>query len=290
MVSVLYLSERPEITPHDEEPNKAKTTKGNIESTKGEKMNLKKLMQFNNPPRKIKNNMTTPLSKKSIGRSSSRLALLLIALVFACLGIRQSAQAGYIVTLQQVGPNVVATGSGAINLHGLTFSQSASPSNPGIIPRLYGAWGGGGIWTGPTSSSVDSYRGPSGPWGFGSGGSTLASSGSGDMVGIFTILLDGVLYVPRGYVSGTFLSGSATYSGKTFATLGVTPGTYVWTWGTGANQNFTLQIPVPPPPPVTGPPVAITNPATLIASFAANLNGSVNPHGLTTRPLTISES
>jgi len=54
LVSVLYLSERPEITPHEEEPNKAKTTKANIESTKGEKMNLKKLMQFNNPPGKIK--------------------------------------------------------------------------------------------------------------------------------------------------------------------------------------------------------------------------------------------
>ena len=51
-----------------------------------------------------------------------------------------------------------------------------------------------------------------------------------------------LLIVPRGYVSGTFLSDSATYSGKTFATLGVTPGTYVWTWGTGANQNFTLKI------------------------------------------------
>jgi hypothetical protein len=37
-----YSSERPEITSHDEEPNKAKTTKGKIESTKGEKMNLKK--------------------------------------------------------------------------------------------------------------------------------------------------------------------------------------------------------------------------------------------------------
>jgi len=47
-------SSRPEITPHEEEPNKAKTTKGNIELTKGEKMNLKKLMQFNNPPGKIK--------------------------------------------------------------------------------------------------------------------------------------------------------------------------------------------------------------------------------------------
>jgi len=40
--------------------------------------------------------------------------------------------------------------------------------------------------------------------------------------------------------------------------------------------------PTPTPPPVTGPPVAITNPATLIASFSARLNGSVNPHGLTT--------
>ena len=32
----------------------------------------------------------------------------------------------------------------------------------------------------------------------------------------------------------------------------------------------------------TGPPVVITNPATLIASFSATLNGSVDPHGLTT--------
>ena len=74
----------------------------------------------------------------------------------------------------------------------------------------------------------------------------FASSGSGDMVGIAaasSIEISGiVLSVPRGYVSGTALSDMATYSGKTFATLGVTPGTYVWTWGSGANQNFTLQI------------------------------------------------
>ena len=250
-------------------------------------MNLKKLMQFNNPPGKIKNNMTTPHLKKSIGRSSSRLALLLIALVFACFGIRQSAQAGYIVTLQQVGPNVVATGSGAINLTGLTFSFSGS-INPLIHPGSGSFIGhGASIYTGPASSSADAYFVPqSGPTSFGSGGLTLASSGSGDMVGIFEGFIygdpQGQLSVPRGYVSGTFLSNSATYSDTTVASLAVTPGTYVWTWGNGANQNFTLQIPVPPPPPVTGPPVAITNPATLIASFAAKLNGSVNPHGLTT--------
>jgi hypothetical protein len=209
-----------------------------------------------------------------------------LGIVLAWLLSVRPAEAGYTVTLQQVGPDVVATGSGAINLTGLTFLQLDGPFSPEIFPGA-GVQVGGGIVTGPTSSSVDSYSGAGGPTSFGSGGVTLASSGSGDMVGILPIrvypdLFARFLIVPRGYVSGTFLSNSATYSGKTLASLGVTPGTYVWRWGTGPNQNFTLQIPVPPPPPPTGPPVAITNPATLIASFAANLNGSVNLHGLTT--------
>ena len=231
-------------------------------------MNLKKLMQFNNPPRKIKNNMTTTHLKKSMGSSPSRLALLFIALVFACLGIRQSARAGYTVTLQEVGFDVVATGSGAIDLTGLTFvSHSPFLLYPVIVPSAATIRG--------LIGRPDLYSGASGPTSFGNGhGTSFFGSGSGDMVGI-----EGghTLIVPGGYVSGTFLSGSATYSG-TIASLGVTPGTYVWAWGTGANQNFTLQIPVPPP----GPPVAITNPATLIASFSAKLNGSVNPHGLPT--------
>jgi hypothetical protein len=51
------------------------------------------------------------------------------------------------------------------------------------------------------------------------------------------------LNVPQGYVSGTALSGSATWNNATFASLGVTPGTYVWSWGNGLpNQNFTLII------------------------------------------------
>ena len=77
-----------------------------------------------------------------------------------------------------------------------------------------------------------------------------ASSGSGDMVGIATgrvEFTESFSVFQAGYVSGTALSGSATYSGATLATLGVTPGTYVWKWGTGANQNFTLQIKTPGP-------------------------------------------
>ena len=48
--------------------------------------------------------------------------------------------------------------------------------------------------------------------------------------------------------------------------------------GTSGNSNVVNVTTLSP----TGPPVVITNPATLIASFSATLNGSVDPHGLTT--------
>jgi hypothetical protein len=43
----------------------------------------------------------------------------------------------------------------------------------------------------------------------------------------------------------------------------------------GSDRTFTTLS-------ATGPPVVITNPASLIASFAATLNGTVDPHGLST--------
>jgi hypothetical protein len=43
----------------------------------------------------------------------------------------------------------------------------------------------------------------------------------------------------------------------------------------GSDRTFTTLSP-------TGPPVAITNAASYIGSFSATLNGSVDPHGLTT--------
>jgi hypothetical protein len=168
-----------------------------------------------------------------------------LAIVLAWLLFVRPAQAGYTVTLRQVGPDVVATGSGSIDLTGLTFFRSTS-LNPAINPLFQYS---GFISTGPTSSRVDSYSYPAPRiGGFGPAPTTAANSGSGNMVGIAGNLDDlGIfqgflLSVPKGYVSGTALSDSATYIGKTFATLGVTPGTYVWTWGPGANQNFTLDV------------------------------------------------
>jgi hypothetical protein len=149
------------------------------------------------------------------------------------LGITQSARA-YSVTLEQVGSNVVATGSGAINLTGLTF---ASPG--AAIPVIIAV--SGVIQTGPFNTSVDLYTGFTGPTSFGSGGFVVPSTSSGDFVGISGS--SGLILVPQGYVSGAALSDSSTYNNATLASLGVTPGSYVWRWGTGLeNQNFTLII------------------------------------------------
>ena len=64
------------------------------------------------------------------------------------------------------------------------------------------------------------------------------------------------------------LTASTTYHFRIVATIG--DGTRY-----GSDRTFTTLS-------ATGPPVAITNPATNVASSSATLNGSVDPHGLTT--------
>jgi hypothetical protein len=154
-----------------------------------------------------------------------------------------SARAGYVVDLTQQGSNVVASGSGAIDLTGLSFFESRTEA-AGLLPSI------NFVMTGPVNAGVvHLYSGINGPSNFGSGGFTAASSGSGDRVGIGN---DGkVLFVPLDYVSDSSLSDTSTYAGKTFSSLGVTPGAYEWTWGNGANQNFTLVIGTVVPEPST---------------------------------------
>jgi hypothetical protein len=124
------------------------------------------------------------------------------------------AQAGFIVTLMEQGNNVVATGSGTIDLAGLFFIGNGMDS-ASIYPAK------GIISTGPTSATpIDLYEGGNGPTSFGSRAPTLADSGSGDIVGIFAP--NHLIWVPAGYVSGNALSEAATYNNQTFTDLGVT--------------------------------------------------------------------
>lgn len=153
-------------------------------------------------------------------------------------------RADFIVTLEQVGSNVVATGTGTINLTDLGYLDS--PNTEADIDPDFGA-----LVVGPASLElVDEYSGvTTGPSSFGSSSATYASSGSGDMVGILDQEAD--LFVPQGYVSGDALTSTSTFDNTTLSALGVTPGTYTWTWGSGADaDSFVLEAgPIATPEP-----------------------------------------
>jgi len=146
-----------------------------------------------------------------------------------------AARAGYVEIVSQVGPDVVANGSGTINLAALTFQGSGTnvailnPGNPGAGLAFFGP---------ATGTYSDEYAGfTSGATDFGSVSGVDATSGSGDIVGVAG-LTD--LIVPNGYVSGAPLSDTSTWAGATYSSLGLTggPGTYTWEWGTGESFDY----------------------------------------------------
>jgi hypothetical protein len=159
------------------------------------------------------------------------LGLAALALLLAGNG---RVQAGYMVTLLEQNSNVVATGSGTMDLTDLTFLSGGSGDINITASHAV-------VGVGPNADGSTVYTGFTGPSKFGSGGQIIANSGSGDDVLIIGKADE--LFVPFSYISGHSTSGSATWNNETFAGLGVTPGTYVWTWGTGAHaDSFTLQV------------------------------------------------
>ena len=143
-------------------------------------------------------------------------------------------EAAFTISVAETGGNVVATGSGSLNI------DSLAAGAPGSAASFVQA-NGGSLYVGPTAlTAVVPYTGVTGPANFGAGAFTVADSGAGDIAGIDA---GNALVVPNGYVSGAALSGSATWNATTFAGLGLTPGTYTWTWGAGANaDSLTVQI------------------------------------------------
>jgi hypothetical protein len=168
----------------------------------------------------------------------------------------ESAEAGVVITIQQVGSNVDVTGSGSLNLTALTLEPGGPFTQPpGMIPFdaevVVGTIAGG---------SVNGYSGISGPTNFGSGVSASPNSGSGSIFGIEGSVPD--LLVPVGYTSGTALGTSTDVYSGSLSSLGLTPGTYTWTWGSGATaDSLTVNIVSP---------TAVPEPSTaVLAAFGA---------------------
>ena len=155
-------------------------------------------------------------------------------LIAACV---LPARAIVIVNATEIGGNVVFAGGGTLNIDDLV---TASPvgSNAAIVPSSQIAL----LGANPTDTSVpvNFYEGGVvSPGPFGPGGATIGDLGSGDRFGVYQTSL----VVPAGYSSGDLLNGSITFTGATFASLGITPGTYIWSWSEEETaDSFILNI------------------------------------------------
>ena len=176
----------------------------------------------------------------------------LIACAAALQLLHAGSQAAVVISIQEVGLDVVATGTGTLNLAGLNFLGGSLPISPFIIPSAaFVVVGPAGIF--------DDYQGSlSGPSSFGSGGSTTAVLGSGASLGIDAV--GSMIVVPAGYVTNSPLLGTATFFGASLSSLGATPGTYVYTFGSGLTaDSFTVQI---------GPVAAVPEPSSVAMTLA----------------------
>ena len=161
-----------------------------------------------------------------------------------------AARGDLVVTLTETGGGVLGTAVGSVDLTGLNVADGSTRPRS-LFPRL------GQFVFGPaaltTTDQHDQYfvppsAGRSGPDSFGGDTFTAATSGTGDFVGFFPNFGNFNVLVPEGYASGGAIAGTATFAGEDFASLDVTPGTYVWEFG--ANTiTLTAGAPAPVPEP-----------------------------------------
>jgi hypothetical protein len=174
--------------------------------------------------------------KSSFLRGYEAMKLTTSLLAFTILSaLAGRADASGEIDIFESGADVVAAGAGVFDITDLTFNGGGS-GLAGIAPSRAGVSIGS-----PAASAL--YGSLSGPSSLGSGRFPIsASSGSGDMFGTgFADERD--LVVPSDYVSGAALLGSATFDDQTIASLGLDPGTYVYTWGNGDHaDSLTIKI------------------------------------------------
>lgn len=104
----------------------------------------------------------------------------------------------------------------------------------------------GGLFSGPDGSCSE-IVGAVAAQSWGPGALTLADSTTGDLFALAFV----IVVLPDGYASGTALSGTLTFLGATFASLGITPGSHVYTL---ANQDTVT---------ISFAPTRVPEPATL---------------------------
>lgn len=175
----------------------------------------------------------------------------LFLLLTACL--TGNALAGIVFDISESGPNLVVTATGSLDLTGFGTIQTNGAWNSGLtyLRTTTLATGSGNFDTYSTGTTFFTSGGASGTSVFPIGpGYTPASTRSGDYV-VFSMdqgaPVDPWIYLPTGYTSNAPINGTATYTGLSLASLGMTPST-VWKWYLGADGDESQSITIVPEP------------------------------------------
>lgn len=180
---------------------------------------------------------------------SAKTVLASVATALMVVLVAGSAHAGVIISVTQVGGDVVFSATGSLDLTGATRAGGYSFYGHGIIAGGPNWWVGPGPG-GPTDTfALTAYDGP-----FGASTTLLSpSSWSGD--NFFIWGQSGAteqVGVPTGYVSGEAITSGMIFSGETIAGLTMIPGTYTYAI---PHDTITLNI---------GPAAPIPEPASLL--------------------------
>lgn len=173
-----------------------------------------------------------------------RLAAIAVALALGA-ALPRTAEAAFEATMQEVGDDITVTGSGTINFLGLLQVTPISVGSlPGELMPDRGSLSFG--VDGPAQIKRFGFvTEPAGAFGTSTEAPT-ASARNGDFVAISSLYI----FLDASHGVEDVLNASMTFAGRSYAELGITPGTYVWRWGEGdLADSFTLNILAPSPVP-----------------------------------------
>lgn len=161
----------------------------------------------------------------------------ILALLATLLIGQTAARADIRITATQVGGDVVFAYSGSIN--SASFSQSFPTTIRGTLaPQTSLIYFGPIEFSAPNTILYYTDAVTTSPVALGTGPATRCSSSTGDLFAITPNFLG----LPNGYISGSPISGSTTYSSTTLETLGfnTSNGDYVWMLSNGQRVVFDL--------------------------------------------------
>jgi len=183
---------------------------------------------------------------------SSKKTFVSVVLLTAAFCSASPLRAGIVINMVQSGANVVATLSGSINSlpvvtqsGGLGVFSGVRASGP-VMSVAFSSF------SGVTIRQANYYTATLYPTNFGSSETLyFADSSTASATMMFRNLSSNNVMIDQAYVLGTPVTGTMTWLNKSFASLGVTQGSYVWGWA-GDSMTFNIgAVPSPVPEPGT---------------------------------------